>query len=48
MAFYTNIFMRGNTIYVRGFDKGLRYTDVINYNPYLFISKPNEIGRAHV
>lgn len=37
--FYTNVFMRGNRIYVRGFDKGLRFTDVVNYNPYLFIPK---------
>jgi len=39
--FYTNVFMRGNRIYVRGFDKGLRYTDIVNYTPYLFISKPD-------
>jgi hypothetical protein len=37
--FYTNVFMRGNRMYVRGFDKGLRYTDVVNYTPYLFIPK---------
>ena len=37
--FYTNVFVRGNRVYVRGFDKGLRYTDVVNYKPYLFISK---------
>jgi len=41
MAFYTNVFMRGNRIYVRGFDKGLRYTDIVTYKPYLFISKPD-------
>ena len=33
--------MRGNRIYVRGFDKGFRYTDVVNYTPYLFIPKQN-------
>ena len=37
--FYTNVFQRGNRMYVRGFDKGLRYTDVVNYKPYLFITK---------
>jgi len=26
-------------MYVRGFDKGLRYTDVVSYKPYLFIAK---------
>ena len=39
MAFYTNVFMRGNRMYVRGFDKGLRFTDVVNYKPYVFINK---------
>ena len=39
--FYTNVFQRGNRMYVRGFDKGLRYSDVVNYNPYLFIPKQN-------
>jgi DNA polymerase elongation subunit (family B) len=37
--FYTNVFQRGNRMYVRGFDKGLRYTDVVSYKPYLFIAK---------
>jgi DNA polymerase elongation subunit (family B) len=41
MAFYTNIFQRGNYIYVRGYDKSLRYTDKISYHPYLFIPKSN-------
>ncbi len=41
MAFYTNVFMRGNKVYVRGFDKGLRYKDIVSYNPYLFIGKAN-------
>lgn len=39
MAFYTNVYSRSNRIYVRGFDKGLRFKDVVNYNPYLFIPK---------
>ena len=41
MAFYTNVHLRGNKVYVRGFDKGLRYKDVVSYNPYLFIAKSN-------
>jgi len=41
MAFYTNVYLRGNRIYVRGFDKGLRFKDVVNYTPYLFIPKAN-------
>ena len=39
MAFYTNVYSRSNRIYVRGFDKGIRFKDVVNYNPYLFIPK---------
>jgi len=39
--FYTNVHMRGDKIYVRGFDMGLRFKDVIAYQPYLFINKPN-------
>jgi DNA polymerase elongation subunit (family B) len=38
-TFYTHVHMRGDKIYVRGYDKGLRVKDVINYKPYLFIPK---------
>jgi DNA polymerase elongation subunit (family B) len=39
--FYTNVHMRGDKIYMRGFDKGLRVKDVVSYQPYMFIPKPN-------
>ena len=39
--FYTNVFMRGDRIYMRGYDMGMRTTDIINYTPYMFIPKPN-------
>ena len=39
MAFYTHVHMRGDKIYLRGYDKGMRVKDVINYKPYLFIPK---------
>ena len=39
MAFYTSVYMRGNKIYMRGFDLGLRIKDVIEYKPYVFIQK---------
>jgi DNA polymerase elongation subunit (family B) len=39
MSFYTSVYQRGNKIYMRGFDKGLRISDIVNYNPYLFIHK---------
>jgi DNA polymerase elongation subunit (family B) len=40
-TFYTNVFIRGNYVFVRGYDKGLRYTDKVNYKPYVFLNKPN-------
>lgn len=39
--FYTNVFQRGDKIYMRGFDKGLRINDVVHYKPYMFINKQN-------
>jgi DNA polymerase elongation subunit (family B) len=33
--------MRGDKMYIRGYDMGLRVKDVVNYKPYLFINKPN-------
>ena len=36
--FYTNVYMRGDKIYMRGFDKGIRIKDIIQYKPYLFLS----------
>jgi len=41
MAFYTNVFQRGDKVYVRGFDKGLRTKEIVNYTPYMFVPKPN-------
>ena len=41
MSFYTNVFQYGNKIYVRGYDKGLNFKEVVDYKPYLFLSKPN-------
>ena len=38
MQFYTNVFSRGDKIYVRGYTKdNRRFNEVINYKPYLFI-----------
>ena len=39
--FYTNVFARGDRVYMRGFDKGIRIKDVVKYKPYLFIAKQN-------
>lgn len=38
-SFYTNVFMRSNNIYYRGYDKGIRVTEKIPYHPYLFVPK---------
>lgn len=35
--FYTNVYQRGNKIYVRGYKNGKAYEQVIKYKPYLFI-----------
>jgi DNA polymerase elongation subunit (family B) len=39
MSFYTSVFSRGNTVFIRGYDKGLRFTDKVNYKPYVFVPK---------
>jgi len=39
--FYTNVFQYGNKIYVRGYDKGLKFKEIIDYKPYLFLLKQN-------
>lgn len=42
MKFYTNFFMRGNNVIVRGYQNGVRFTDRIEYRPQLFVpSKSN-------
>lgn len=39
MAFYTSVFMRGNKIYCRGYDKGMAFSKIETYRPYMFIPK---------
>ena len=39
--FYTSVYLRGDYIYLRGFDKGQRVVDKIKYAPYMFVSKEN-------
>ena len=41
MTFYTNIYSRGSKIYRRGYYRGKRIKDVIDYKPSLFILSPN-------
>ncbi len=35
--FYTNVFSRGNKIYLRGYKDGRRHFEKIDYKPYLFV-----------
>jgi DNA polymerase elongation subunit (family B) len=37
MFFYTNVFSRGNKVYLRGYKDGQRHNEVIPYKPYLFV-----------
>lgn len=41
MAFYTNFFIRGSKVYVRGYSKGGSFDDVVYYKPYLFAPSKN-------
>ena len=41
MKFYTNVFSRGDRIYVRGYDMGMRFTDCVEYKPYVFMLNEN-------
>ena len=42
MKFYTNVFVYGDKVYVRGYEDGKRfeYRDV--YRPYLFVKTKNK------
>jgi DNA polymerase elongation subunit (family B) len=37
MFFYTNVFTRGDKVYLRGYKDGRRIAETINYKPYLFV-----------
>lgn len=39
--FYTNVFQRGNKIYVSGYANGKRFNDDIDYKPYVFLLDAN-------
>lgn len=40
--FYTNVFSRGDKIYLRGYEGDRRISEIINYKPYLFIPARKE------
>lgn len=39
-TFYTNVFQRGDRIYYRGYDLGLRVKNIDYYKPYMFLHSP--------
>jgi len=41
MKFYTHVFKAFNKIYVRGYEDGRRYQDIIEYAPYTFVLTDN-------
>jgi len=46
MKFYTNVYQRGDKIYVRGYENGLLVEDIVPYKPYLFLAKQNGFYRT--
>jgi len=42
MKFYTNVYRRGDTVYIRGHDNGRRFTDKIQYKPTFYIPTKDE------
>lgn len=46
-GFYTNVFSRGERMFVRGYDhNGNRFKRVFGYKPYLFIASPKGLYRT--
>ena len=44
--FYTNIFVRGNYVYCRGYKDGQRFSHKEHYRPYVFVHKPDGVYRT--
>lgn len=38
MKFYTHVFKAFDKIYVRGYEDGQRFQDIVDYDPYVFVS----------
>jgi DNA polymerase elongation subunit (family B) len=49
MKFYTNVFIRGDKVYVRGYENGKKIKFQIPYSPYLFVpaKKPTNYKNIH-
>ena len=46
MKFYTNVFQRGDKVYVRGYDDGQLVEEIIPYKPYMFLPKKDGFYRT--
>lgn len=42
MRFYTNVFVIGEDVHVRGYENGRRFQLKAPFHPYLFVSSPNQ------
>ena len=45
MRFYTNVYLRGNKIYTRGFQGGKRFKEEEFYQPYIFEYVPGQLSK---
>jgi len=45
--FYTNVFQYGNKIYVRGYDTGIKFKEIVPYKPYLFVTDRNNTNSGY-
>ena len=46
MKFYTNVYQRGDRVYVRGYNDGQLVEEIIPYKPYLFLPKKDGFYRT--
>ena len=42
MKFYTHVGRQHNNLFVRGYEDGKRFQDLIEYQPYVFVNTPVE------
>ncbi len=47
MRFYTHVFKAFDKIYVRGYEDGVRFKDVVDYNPYIFVASGDSKGTPY-
>jgi DNA polymerase elongation subunit (family B) len=47
MFFYTNVFARGDKVYLRGYRDNRRVAETINYKPYLFVPADRGVSTTY-